>query len=49
MWERDGKFHFRLNLLSRLQKYVELSQELVLTNIRYQEPELCAKFIDHYE
>ena len=36
--KHDGEFLFKVNLISRLPNPVELSQEWVLTNLKYKEP-----------
>ena len=47
--ERDGKFYFKVNLLIRLLKPVELSQYLVLTNFKYQKPAFYNRLFDKSE
>ena len=47
--EHDGKFIFKVNILSRLLKPVEISHEWMLTNLKYQEPESYAKLFDESE
>ena len=42
-------FNFKVNLLSRLTKPVELSNKWVLTNFKYQEPEFYAILFDESE
>ena len=44
-----GKFLFKGNLLSRLQKSVELSHEWFLENFKYQEPEFYYILFDESE
>ena len=41
--ERDGKFIFKVNLLSRLTNPVEISRDWALTNFKYQEPEFYSR------
>ena len=45
----DGKFIFKVNMLSRLLKFGELSNEWVLINLNYQEPVFYAKLFDDSE
>ena len=47
--ERDDKFIFKVNMLSRLPELVEISHEWVLTNFNYQEPKTYAKCFDDPE
>ena len=43
--ERDGKFHFKVNILSRLPNPVGLSNKWVVTNFKYWEPNFYALFV----
>ena len=43
--ERDGKFVFKVNMLSRLTKNVEISHEWVLEHFNYQEPYFYSIFL----
>ena len=44
--ERDVKFPFKGNIISRIKKPVELSNNWVLKNFKYQKPEFYARFFD---
>ena len=45
--ERDGKFIFNGNMLSRQPNPVKISQEWVLINFKYQDPEFYARLFDN--
>ena len=47
--KRGGKFYFKLNLLSRPQKYVEISQEGSLTKFKYHDPAFYDRLFDYSE
>ena len=42
-------FHFKLSMLGRLRKPVELSQNWLLSNFKYKQPDLYAIIFDQYE